>query len=119
MESHCKEIRVSSFAVRPQPIFQNAVVDVYIISLIKTLTPCKHIYCTKLYRKSKGFNLSELLKTLQFIDVKNNKLRGRYPKISYPIEKSILSKLFDIICIQHNLYKFQNTKKCLDFIFFS
>jgi len=96
LEKNCKLIKISSFAVRPQPIFQNAVINTSILFFIKTLTPVEQILCTKMYRKGKGFDLKTLLENLQFIDVKNYKLYGRYPKISMPIETNILDKLFSI-----------------------
>ena len=95
LERNCRIIKISSYAVRPQPIFQNSVVDVSIISFIKTLTPAEKILCTKMYRKSKDIKISDILNNLEFIDVKEFKLKGRYPKISYQIEKDILQKIFD------------------------
>lgn len=94
LESNCEEIKISSYSVRPQPIFQNSVVNTSIISFIKTLTPCKKILCTKMYRKNKNFNLEYLLNNLKFINVLNYKLFGRYPKISLDIECKILDKIF-------------------------
>ncbi|MGB9762581.1 MAG: Eco57I restriction-modification methylase domain-containing protein, partial [Minisyncoccia bacterium] len=96
LENNCKIIKISSYAVRPQPVFESAVVNTSIISFIKTLTPAEKILLTKMYRKGKGFRLEDLLNNLQFIDVKEHKLRGRYPKISLKIEKDILEKLFKI-----------------------
>ncbi|MFZ8805774.1 MAG: Eco57I restriction-modification methylase domain-containing protein, partial [Candidatus Calescibacterium sp.] len=95
LEKNCKVIKISSYAVRPQPIFQNSVVNTSIISFIKTLTPAEKILCTKMYRKSKDIKISDILNNLEFIDVKEFKLKGRYPKISYQIEKDILRKIFD------------------------
>lgn len=96
LEKNCKLIKISSYAVRPQPIFQNAVINTSILFFIKTLTPVEQILCTKMYRKGRGFDLKTLLENLQFIDVKNYKLYGRYPKISLPIEQKILRKIFSI-----------------------
>ncbi|MBP8960217.1 MAG: N-6 DNA methylase [Bacteroidales bacterium] len=96
LEKNCTLIKISSYAVRPQPIFQNAVINTSILFFIKTLTPVEQILCTKMYRKGRGFDLKTLLENLQFIDVKNYKLHGRYPKISFPIETRILDKLFSI-----------------------
>jgi hypothetical protein len=95
LERNCRIIKISSYAVRPQPIFQNSVVNTSIISFIKTLTPAEKILCTKMYRKSKDISISDILNNLEFIDVKEFKLKGRYPKISYQIEKDILQKIFD------------------------
>jgi len=96
LEENCEEIKISSYAVRPQPIFQNAVVNTSILLFVKTLTPVEQILCTKMYRKSKKSDLKTLFENLQFIDVKNYKLYGRYPKISLPIETKIIDKLFSI-----------------------
>ncbi|MEZ0322697.1 MAG: hypothetical protein ABWJ98_00055 [Hydrogenothermaceae bacterium] len=94
LENNCQLIKISSYAVRPQPIFESADVNNSIISFSKTLTPVEKILCSKMYRKSKRFNLQYILNNLKFIDVKNYKLKGRYPKISYEIETQILDKLF-------------------------
>lgn len=95
LENNCQTIKISSYSVRPQPIFENAVVNTSILYFVKTLTPCQNIYSTKMYRKNKGFNLQQLLDSLSFIDVKDVKLQGRYPKTSSPIEKEILKKIFN------------------------
>ncbi|MEI6753095.1 MAG: N-6 DNA methylase [Paludibacter sp.] len=94
LESDCSIIKVSSFAVRPQPVFENAVVNTSIIFIQKDNIPANKILSTKMYRKSKNFNLQHLVDNLEFIDIKEVKLIGRYPKISLEIEKSILKKLF-------------------------
>ena len=94
LENNCSLIRVSSYAVRPQPIFENAVVNTSILFFIKDGKQNEKILATKMYRKSKDFNLQNLINNLQFIDVKDVKLIGRYPKISFEIEKSILIKIF-------------------------
>lgn len=96
LEKNCRIIKISSYAVRPQPVFESAVVNTSIVFLIKTLTPCENILCTKMYRKGKNFNLEHLINNLQFIEVKKYKLNGRYPKISLPIETEILDKLLSI-----------------------
>src|SRR5574344_2025190 len=94
LESNCNTIRVSSYAVRPQPVFKNAVVDTSIIAFTKTLTPCQRLFSTKMHRKGRGFSLQNLIDNLQFAEVKNLKLYGRIPKISQPIEINILKKIF-------------------------
>lgn len=48
-----------------------------------------------MYRKGRHFNLQSLVDNLDFIDVKDLMLNGRIPKISFPIEQSILRKLFE------------------------
>jgi hypothetical protein len=94
LESNCSLIKVSSYAVRPQPVFENAVVNASILFFHKDGKQNKNILATKMYRKNMNFNLRHLVNNLQFINVKDIKLIGRYPKISYEIEKSILKKIF-------------------------
>jgi hypothetical protein len=67
LEQNCKLIKISSYAVRPKPIFQNAVINTSILFFIKTLTPVEQILCTKMYRKGRGFDLKTLLENLQFL----------------------------------------------------
>ena len=74
----------------------NAVVDTSIIFFNKTMTPSEQILSTKIYKKNQYDDLSVLFNNLHFIDVKDYKLFGRYPKISEDIEINILSKLFSI-----------------------
>lgn len=94
LEDNCSTIRISSYSVRPQPVFQNAVVNTSILFFGKTNSKCTSIYSTKMHRKSKNFNLQDLVDDLKFIEVKDLKLQGRYPKISYEIERGILEKIF-------------------------
>lgn len=93
--SNCSMIRISSYAVRPQPVFENAVVNTSIISFKKDGRPCEKIYSTKMYRKGEKFDLNYLVKHLEFAEVKDLCLRGRIPKIGKSIERSILGKVFD------------------------
>jgi hypothetical protein len=93
LEKNCSLIKVSSYAVRPQPVFENAVVNTSILFFKKDEKPNEQILATKMYRKNKDFDLQTLVNNLQFIDVKDVKLIGRYPKISLPIEKTILRKI--------------------------
>jgi type I restriction-modification system DNA methylase subunit len=94
LESNCDILKISSYSVRPQPVFQNAVVNTSILFFTKTETPCTKILATKMYRKNKDFNLQYLVNNLQFIDVFNHRLIGRYPKISLDIERKILDKIY-------------------------
>jgi methylase of polypeptide subunit release factors len=94
LETNCSLIKIASFSVRPQPIFENAVVNTSILFFLKDGKKNKRILATKMYRKNKNFNLQHLVNNLQFIDIKEVKLVGRYPKISLAIEKSILKKIF-------------------------
>ena len=91
----CDNIRISSYAVRPKPVFERAVVNTSILLFVKTENRCKHIYSTKMHRRNEGtFNLQYLVDHLQYVDVKDYILYGRIPKIGSSIEKDILSKLF-------------------------
>ena len=91
---NCDTIHISSYAVRPKPVFENAVVNTSILLFQKTESPCRHLYSTKMYRRGNDFNLQNLIENLQFIDVKGQTLYGRIPKIGSEIEKTILNKLF-------------------------
>ncbi|MDR2762066.1 MAG: N-6 DNA methylase [Planctomycetaceae bacterium] len=93
LEDNCSVIKVSSYAVRPQPIFENAVVNTSIFFFQKDCKKNQHIFSTKMYRKSKDYSLQRIIQNLRFIDVRDVKLIGRYPKISLPIEKRILKKI--------------------------
>ena len=93
LKEYCDSIYVSSYAVRPQPVFANAFVNTSIFKILKTNTKCKRIFSTKLYRKGKDFNLSTLLENLEYIDVTKYLMFGRIPKISNQIEIDILNKL--------------------------
>lgn len=92
--NNCSDFRISSYAVRPQPVFENAVVNTSIFVCTKSLRPCKTILSTKMYRKGRNFSLQDLIDNLSFVDVKEYMLTGRIPKIGTEIEKSILKKLF-------------------------
>ncbi len=94
IESDCSQIKVSSYSVRPQPVFENAVVNTSILYFKRDFKPCKSILSTKMYRKNSELNLKHLVGNLEFIDVQKYKIQGRYPKISLEIEKNILSKIF-------------------------
>ena len=91
---NCDAIHISSYAVRPKPVFENATVNTSILLFKKTETPCQHLYSTKMHRKGNEFDLQKLIDNLQFVDVKGLTLYGRIPKIGSEIEKTILSKLF-------------------------
>ena len=90
----CGTVRVASFAVAPRPIFPNAVVNTSILMFRKTLSECRHVYSTKMYRRDgEAFDLQRLMGGLQFTDVRDFMLDGRIPKIGTELEKSILGKL--------------------------
>lgn len=91
---NCDTIHKSSYAVRPKPVFENAVVNTSILLFKKTETPCQHLYSTKMHRRGNEFDLQKLIDNLQYVDVKGQTLYGRVPKIGSEIEKTILKKLF-------------------------
>ena len=95
---NCKVIKVSSYAVRPEPVFPNAMVNTSIILFNKTLSNCETILSTKMHRKKgDNFSLKKLVENLQFADVKGLTLFGRIPKIGTKTEKTILEKLFKYV----------------------
>ena len=91
----CRGIKISSYSVRPQPVFKNAVVNTSILMFQKTLTPCQQLLSTKMHRKGSDFDLQQLIDSLQFTDVlKHLKMIGRIPKIGLDTEKVILDKIW-------------------------
>ena len=92
--SKCDIVHISSYAVRPKPVFENAVVNTSILLFQKTETPCQHLYATKIHRRGNEFDLQKLIDNLQFVDVMGQCLYGRIPKIGTDIEKNILTKIF-------------------------
>ena len=92
---NCDTIYISSYAVCPKPVFENAVVNTSILLFKKTETPCQYIFSTKMHRRGNEFELQRLIDNLQFVDVKGQTLYGRIPKIGSEIEKTILNKLFN------------------------
>jgi len=92
---HCKTIKVSSYAKRPVQIFHDACIANTIIGLTKTNTKCESLLTTKMNRLVERDSLRHLLSTLKFTDGLRFCMRGRIPKISLPIEKRILKKLFE------------------------
>jgi len=91
---NCEPIHISSYAVRPQPVFENAVVNTSIITFIKNYVPCEHLFTTKMYRKGAGFSLDRLVNNIGFINTREFVRVGRFAKISDKIEATILRKLF-------------------------
>ena len=89
----CKTLRVSSYAVRPQPVFENAVVNTSIFLCQRTDTRNQHVFSTKMHRKGKNFNLQDLIDNLEFINVEDYLQFGRIPKVGSIIEREILAKL--------------------------
>ncbi len=94
LKDNCDTVYISSYAVRPKPVFENAVVNTAILLFQKTQSQCQHLYSTKMHRRGNEFDLQKLIDNLQFIDVKEQTLYGRIPKIGTKIEKDILNKIF-------------------------
>ena len=92
---NCDTIHISSYAVRPKPVFENAVVNTSILLFNKTETPCKHLYSTKMHRRGNEFDLQKLVDNLNFVDVNGYTMTGRIPKIGCEMEKDILRKVFN------------------------
>lgn len=95
LERNCSQIKISSYSVRPEPVFENAVVNTSILHFRKDFKSVEKILSTKMYRKKGKLNLKHLVENLNFIDVLDVKLKGRYPKISEKIEKQILRKILN------------------------
>ena len=91
---NCDTIYISSYAVRPKPVFENAVVNTSILFLKKTETPCQHLFSTKMHRRGNEFELQRLIDNINFVDVNGYTMTGRIPKIGSKIEKDILTKIF-------------------------
>ena len=91
---NCDTIHISSYAVRPKPVFENAVVNTSILLFQKTGTPCQHLYSTKMHRRGNEFDLQKLVDNLCFIDVNGYTMTGRIPKIGCEMEKDILTRIF-------------------------
>ena len=97
---NCNTIHISSYAVRPKPVFENAVVNTSILLFQKTETPCKHLYSTKMHRRGNEFDLQRLIDNLNFVDVYGYTMTGRIPKIGCEMEKDILSRVIKNIPIK-------------------
>lgn len=95
LECQASLIKVSSYADRPQQVFQNASVNSSIIFLRKDTDVHKNAswLATKMYKKHKEMSIDEIINSLQYQDVSSLKMNGRYPKISEDVERSILVKL--------------------------
>ena len=91
---NCDTIHISSYAVRPKPVFENAVVNTSILLFKKTGTPCQHLFSTKMHRRGNEFELQRLIDNLNFVDVNSYTITGRIPKIGSEMEKDILTKIF-------------------------
>ncbi|WP_195591922.1 Eco57I restriction-modification methylase domain-containing protein [Bacteroides thetaiotaomicron] len=91
---NCDTIYISSYAVRPKPVFENAIVNTSILFFKKTETPCQHLFSTKMHRRGNEFELQKLIDNINFVDVNGYTMTGRIPKIGSKMEKNILTKIF-------------------------
>lgn len=96
---NCAEIKCSSYAVRPQPIFENAFVNTTIFQFKRTASCLRRVLTTKMYRKGRSFDLGNLVRNLEFVDATRFLLLGRVPKIGTSVEVSILGKMFQHKCV--------------------
>ena len=88
---NCDTIYISSYAVRPKPVFENAVVNTSILFFKKTETPCQHLFSTKMHRRGNEFELQKLIDNINFVDVNGYTMTGRIPKIGSKMEKNLSS----------------------------
>ncbi len=93
IRNKCSNIHVASFAVRPKPLFENAMVNTCIIRLSNDCEKCKYLYSTHIYRRSEGNELPLIFSTIKYINVIQFNFRNRIPKISLDIEMNILEKI--------------------------
>jgi len=93
LEKNCGTIRAVSLSDRPQQIFPSSHQKTTILQFCKDGKKNKQFFATQMYRKDKNTSFETLIKNFRFIDVAGLGLRGRYAKISLPIEKRILQKL--------------------------
>ena len=94
LEKNCETMKISSYSNRPKQIFDAACIRTSIIMFQKTFTSCKHVYTSKLVRRSENASIQYLISNLKFVDSYKYKLSGRYAKIGTEQELQILSKIF-------------------------
>ena len=93
IEKSCSEIKVSSYSNRPKQIFDAACVRTSILMIKKDMTPIRHIFTTKLNRRTENLTIKDIIDNLDYVDSKEQKIYGRYAKVGTKSEVSILSKL--------------------------
>ena len=94
IERSSSEIRVSSYSNRPKQIFDAACVRTSIFMFRKSDRPLRHIYTTKLNRRTESITIENIIDNLQFVDSKDLKIPGRYAKIGTQTESQVLMDLF-------------------------
>ena len=101
MLDNFEEIKISSFSDRPCQVFKDASIKVSIILLQNKGKTNNKLFMTKMHRislidkKNHITNIKEFLDKQHFIECKDYVKKGRLPKISNEIEKSILTKIFN------------------------
>jgi type I restriction-modification system DNA methylase subunit len=93
IEKTCSEIKISSYSNRPKQIFDAACVRTSIFMIKKDMTPIRHIYTTKLNRRTENLTIKDIVDNLAYVDSKGQKIYGRYAKVGTESEVSILAKL--------------------------
>lgn len=93
IEKTCSEIKISSYSNRPKQIFDAACVRTSIFMIKKDMTPIRHIYTTKLNRRTENLTIKDIVDNLAYVDSKGQKIYGRYAKVGTESEVSILTKL--------------------------
>ncbi|MGX3045623.1 type IIG restriction enzyme/methyltransferase [Helicobacter sp. T3_23-1056] len=91
---NCEFMRVSSYGHRPMKVFPNAEQRVSVISIKKTLSPTKELFTTQVNKRYSSQTLKELIEAQQFINSIEFVREGAFCKISLPIEKVIMKKLY-------------------------
>lgn len=93
LNQRASKIYISDFAVRPKPLFENAMVNTCILLFNYSESSNRNIFSTKLYRRSESYELTQIFQSIKYIESLGLGITNRIPKISFDIEKSILSKL--------------------------
>ncbi|MGX2972264.1 Eco57I restriction-modification methylase domain-containing protein [Helicobacter sp. T3_23-1059] len=91
---NCEWIEVSNYGNAPARIFPNADQRVSIINFAKTLTKAKNLFTTKVNLRHSTTSIAEIIDKLRFVDSLDFIKNGAFCKISLPIEKSIMQKLY-------------------------
>jgi len=93
IEKSCSEIKISSYSNRPKQIFDAACVRTSIFMIKKDMTPVRHIFTTKLNRRTENLTIKDIIDNLAYVDSKDQKIYGRYAKVGTELEVIILAKL--------------------------
>lgn len=93
IEKSCSEIKISSYSNRPKQIFDAACVRTSIFMIKKDMTPVRHIFTTKLNRRTENLTIKDIIDNLAYVDSKYQKIYGRYAKVGTESEVIILAKL--------------------------